>query len=65
MISMGKTSTCHKKIRYISEKSSMSYKNSISMGKTIDVIEKYDINGKKSRCHIQIRYIWGKQVDII
>ena len=27
----------------------MSYKNTISMGKT-------------SRCHIKIRYLWGKQV---
>ena len=30
----------------------MSYKNTISMGKT-------------SRCHIKIRYLWGKQVDVL
>ena len=30
------------------------------MGKTIDVIEKYDIYWKNHRCHIQLRYLWAK-----
>ena len=34
----GKIHRCHIKIRYLCEKPSMSYKNTISMGQTIDVI---------------------------
>ena len=34
----GKIHRCHIKIRYVCEKPSMSYKNAISMGQTIDVI---------------------------
>ena len=30
------------------------------MGKTIDAIEKYDINGTKHGCHVKIRYLWAK-----
>ena len=43
---MGKTIDVLK--RYLWEKPLMSYKNTISMGKTI------------SRCHIKIRYLWEK-----
>ena len=34
----GKNHRCHIKIRYLWEKPLMSYRNTISMGKTIDVI---------------------------
>ena len=34
----GQNHSCHIKIRYLCEKPSMSYKNTISMGQTIDVI---------------------------
>ena len=54
-ISMGKTSRCHIKIRYIWAKPLMTKK--ISMGKSIDVIEKYDIYEKNHRCHIKTRYL--------
>ena len=30
------------------------------MGKTIDVIEKYDIYGENHRCHIKIAYLGKK-----
>ena len=35
----------------------MSYKNVISVGKSIDVILKYDIYGQNHWCHIKIGYI--------
>ena len=38
----------------------MSYKNTISMGKTVDVYKNTISMGKTSRCHIKIRYLWGK-----
>ena len=56
----------------------MSYKNTISMGKTIDVIEKYDIYVQKPLMSYRIRYLWenplmsykntismGKTIDVI
>ena len=36
----------------------MSYKNTISIGKTIDVLK--DIYGKNHWCHRKIRYLWVK-----
>ena len=30
------------------------------MGKTIDVIKKYDIYVQNHRCHIKTRYLWDK-----
>ena len=80
---MGKTSRCHRDIQYLCEKplmsdkisvgktidviykydiygenKSMSYKNTIYMGKTIDVLR--DIYRKNHWCHIKIRYLWEK-----
>ena len=60
----------------------MSYKNTISigktidvlntismgktiMGKTIDVIEKYDIYWKNHRYHIQLRCHMSKTIDVL
>ena len=56
----------------------MSYKNAISVGKSIDVILKYDIYGQNHWCHIKIGYIcetpslsdnntisMGKTIDVI
>ena len=76
-ISVWKTSRCHVKIRYLwgkqvdviqkydiyGENKSMSYENTIYMGKTIDVLK--DIYRKNHWCHIKIRYICEKQVDVI
>ena len=76
-ISVWKTSRCHIKIRYIwakpvdviqkydiyGENKSMSYENTIYMGKTIDVLK--DIYWKNHWCHIKIRYKFQKQGDVI
>ena len=44
---MGKTIDVYKNTISMMENPLMSYKNTISMGKTI-------------RCHIKIRYLWAK-----
>ena len=53
-------------IRYLWEKPLMSYKNTISMGKTSRChIKIRYIYGQNHWCHIKIRYICEKQVDVI
>ena len=72
----GKIHWCHRKIRYLWEKRSMSYKNTISKGKPLMSYKYLCVKPlmsykntisvwKTSRCDVKIRYLWGKQVDVI